>query len=108
MPNVDQERHRTGRPRYTDEQLKEIADNPFPDPPSLLGPQQIQILFQWLIKIRFIKKRVAVILESRSGWIAVVRGFARPGAKKDVYDRNATLNHLPIVAVTPDIIIECI
>ena len=33
MPSVDQERYRTGRPRYTDEQLKEIADNPFPDPP---------------------------------------------------------------------------
>ena len=42
------------------------------------------------------------MLESRSGWIAAVRGFARPGAKKDVYDRSATLNHLPVVAVTPE------
>ena len=42
------------------------------------------------------------MLESRSGWIAAVRGFARPGAKIDVYDRNATLNHLPVVAVTPE------
>ena len=37
MPKVDQERYRTGRPRYTEEQLKEISDNPFPDPPR--GPR---------------------------------------------------------------------
>jgi len=103
MPNVDQERYRTGRPRYTDEQLKEIADNPFPDPPRPPRPPANPDFVSAVDKNTFYKKEgVAVILESRSGWIAAVRGFARPGAKKDVYDRSETLNHLPIVAVTPE------
>ena len=103
MPSVDQERYRTGRPRYTDEQLKEIADNPLPDPPRPPRPPVNPDLVSAIEKNTFYKKEgVAVVLESRSGWIAAVRGFARPGAKKDVYDRSATLNHLPVVAVTPE------
>ena len=103
MPKVDQERYRTGRPRYTEEQLKEISDNPFPDPPRGPRPPANPNLVSAVEKNKFYKDEgVAVILESRSGWIAAVRGFARPGAKIDVYDRNETLNHLPIVAVTPE------
>ena len=33
---------------------------------------------------------------------SAVRGFARPGAKKDKWDRKGTLDHLPLVAVTPE------
>ena len=103
MPKVDQERYRTGRPRYTEEQLKEISENPFPDPPRGPRPPANPNLVSAVEKNKFYKDEgVAVILESRSGWIAAVRGFARPGAKIDVYDRNETLNHLPIVAVTPE------
>ena len=83
--------------------LKEISDNPFPD--HQRGPSQPANpnLVSAVEKNKFYKDEgVAVILESRSGWIAAVRGFARPGAKIDVYDRNETLNHLPIVAVTPE------
>ena len=50
----------------------------------------------------FKKEGVSVILESRSGWLAAVRGFARPGAKKDVYEKKDTINHLPVIAVTPE------
>lgn len=103
MPIVDQERYRTGRPRYTDEQLKEIAENPFPDSPrpprSPANPNIVSALDR---NIFYKEEGVVVILESKSGWIAAVRGFARPGAKKDIYDRNATLKHLPVVAVTPE------
>jgi carboxypeptidase Q len=85
MPSVDQERYRTGRPRYTDEQLKEIANNPFPDPPRPPRPPANPDLVSAVDKNTFYKKEgVSVILESRSGWIAAVRGFERPGAKKDV------------------------
>ena len=103
MPTVDQERYRTGRPRYTYEELNEIAENPFSDPPRPPRPPVNPNLVSAVDKNTFYKEEgVLVVLESKSGWIAAVRGFARPGAKKDVYDRNATLNHLPVVAVTPE------
>ncbi|MDX1645764.1 MAG: M20/M25/M40 family metallo-hydrolase [Longimicrobiales bacterium] len=44
----------------------------------------------------------AVVLESGSGWPGAVRGFARPGAKVDGWDRDATLSSLPMIAVTPE------
>jgi len=34
--------------------------------------------------------------------VAMVPGYARPGAKKDKWDRQGTINHLPIVTVTPE------
>ena len=36
-PVIDQERYRKGTPRYTNEQLKEISEKPFPKPPR--GPR---------------------------------------------------------------------
>ncbi len=103
MPKVDQDRYRNGTPRYTEEKLKEIAENPFPDPPRSPRPPANPDLVSAIERNQFFKDEgVAVILESRSGWIAAVRGFARPGAKKDVYEQSETLQHLPIVAVTPE------
>ena len=42
------------------------------------------------------------MLESSSGWPGAVRGFARPGAKIDLWSRDATMSSVPIVAVTPE------
>ena len=102
-PRIDQERYRNGTPRYTDEQLKDISEKPFPKPPR--GPRKPVIASLSLGEERnifFKNEGVSVILESRSGWIGAVRGFARPGAKKDKWDRKGTVNHLPIVAITPE------
>ena len=102
-PVIDQERYRKGTPRYTDEQLKEISEKPFPKPPRGPRPPVNPDLVSSEERNTFFKDEgVSVILESRSGWIAAVRGFARPGAKKDKWDRKGTLEHLPIVAVTPE------
>tara|TARA_Y100000034_G_scaffold95948_2_gene116735 strand:- start:4596 stop:6116 length:1521 start_codon:yes stop_codon:yes gene_type:complete len=100
---INQNRYRDGVQRYTDEQLEEIANRALPKPsrrprgpvnPDLVSAEERNAFFK--------SEGVSVILESRSGWIAAVRGFARPGAKKDKLDRKGTLNHLPIVAVTPE------
>ncbi|MDP7529951.1 MAG: M28 family peptidase, partial [Candidatus Marinimicrobia bacterium] len=48
------------------------------------------------------KEGVSVILETRGNRVAMVPGYARPGAKKDKWDRQGTINHLPIVTVTPE------
>ena len=102
-PVIDQERYRKGTPRYTDEELKEISQKPFPKPPRGPRPPVNPDLVSSEERNTFFKDEgVSVILESRSGWIAAVRGFARPGAKKDKWDRKGTLEHLPIVAVTPE------
>ena len=102
-PVIDQERYRKGTPRYTNEQLKEISQKPFPKPPRGPRPPVNPDLVSSEERNTFFKDEgVSVILESRSGWIAAVRGFARPGAKKDKWDRKGTLEHLPIVAVTPE------
>ena len=50
----------------------------------------------------YVEEGVAVVLESNSGWPGAVRGFARPGAKIDMWDRDATLTSVPIIAVTPE------
>ena len=50
----------------------------------------------------YLEEGAAAVLESRSGWPGAVRGFARPGAKVDRWDREATLSSLPIIAVTPE------
>ena len=103
MPKVDLNRYQNGRPRYSEDELRDIASNPFPDPPRPpRGPANPNIVSAVDKNIFYKEEGVAAVLESRSGWIAAVRGFARPGAKIDVYDRNATLNHLPVVAVTPE------
>ena len=102
-PKIDQERYRNGTPRYTDDQLKEISEKPFPKTPR--GPRppvNPELVSSEERNTFFNNEGVSVILESRSGWIAAVRGFARPGAKKDKWDRKGTLNHLPIVAITPE------
>jgi len=102
-PNIDQERYRNGTPRYTDEQLKDISKKPFPKPPrGPRAPQNPNLVSSEERNIFFKNEGVSVILESRSGWIGAVRGFARPGAKKDKWDRKGTVNHLPIVAITPE------
>ena len=68
------------------------ADLP-PHPDALSPAERLQF---------YVEEGAAAVLESRSGWPGAVRGFARPGAKVDKWDREATLSSLPIVAVTPE------
>ncbi len=107
---VDRARFAFGTPERSDEELRRLAgevvppgtvspifESPFADPPEnpeLLTPEE-RLDF-------YLEEGAAAVLESRSGWPGAVRGFARPGAKKDGWDREATLASLPIVAVTPE------
>ena len=107
---VDRTRFATGTPPRTDAEMRRLAENVLPrlaeDPlftseyadlpphPGLLTPVE-RLGF-------YIEEGAAAVLESRSGWPGAVRGFARPGAKVDRWDRDATLSSLPIVAVTPE------
>ena len=101
--SIDQNRYRDGVARYTEEQLKAISEKPLPKPPrGPRGPVNPDLVGSEERNAFFKAEGVAVILESRSGWIAAVRGFARPGAKKDKWDRKGTIDHLPLVAVTPE------
>ena len=107
---MDRTRFATGTPERTHEQMEQLAENVLPrlapDPlfrseyadlpphPDVLSPVE-RLEF-------YIGEGAAAVLESRSGWPGAVRGFARPGAKVDMWDREATLSSLPIVAITPE------
>ena len=101
-PTINLAVFRDGVKPWSDEELK-AKEQPREKRPQaeesdskekLIGPANRNAFFK--------KEGVAVILESRSGWLAAVRGFARPGAKKDKYDRKETVTHVPVVAVTPE------
>ncbi len=108
---VDRARFATGTPRRTDEEMRALAEAVIvpprgPDPYfSRLypPPPKNPDLLTAAEKLEFyVDEGVAMVLESRSGWPGAVRGFARPGAKVDRWDRAATLGSVPIVAVTPE------
>ncbi len=105
---VDRRRFATGTPERTDREMERLAravlPRTEPDPlfasshadprPEVLSPEE---------RLRFhVAEGAAAVLESRSGWPGAVRGFARPGAKVDRWDREATLASAPIIAVTPE------
>jgi hypothetical protein len=79
-PTIDITRYRKGVERWTDKELREIAETPTP-PRSPRSPRDPNLVTAVERNAFFKKEGVAVILESRSGWLAAVRGFARPGAK---------------------------
>ena len=107
---VDRTRFATGRPERSDAEMEQLAANVLPrlaaDPlftseyadqpphPDVLSPAE-RLEF-------YVEEGAAAVLESRSGWPGAVRGFARPGAKVDMWDREATLSSVPIIAVTPE------
>ena len=107
---VDRSRFATGTPERSDEEMRRLAGEVLPrsgpEPvfrsayadapanPELLTPVE-RLAF-------YLEEGAAAVLESRSGWPGAVRGFARPGAKVDRWDREATLSSLPIIAVTPE------
>ena len=109
-PVINLERFARGTPRRTDEEMRALeepeppppprepppptpADPPTPPDPPLNAAERLAF---------YVEEGVAVVLESNSGWPGAVRGFARPGAKVDMWDRDATLTSVPIIAVTPE------
>ena len=102
-PTINLDRFRYGVKPWSDEELKEKEG---PRKPRTSGNNQSSSSEKRISSVErnafFKKEGVSVILESRSGWLAAVRGFARPGAKKDVYEKKDTINHLPVIAVTPE------
>ena len=101
---VDLARFATGTPRRSDEEMKALEEleppAPAPDPPTPSSAPP-RLTAAELLDF-YVQEGVAVVLESRSGWPGAVRGFARPGAKVDRWDRGATLASIPIIAVTPE------
>ena len=100
---VDLARYREGVPRRTDEELKALAEDVLPPPPgepsdppnpNLLRPEDRMAFFR--------AEGVAVVLECAGGWPGAVRGFARPGTRRDRWGRAESLASPPIVAVTPE------
>ncbi len=102
MPVIDQERIRNGTPRFTDEELTVLANDP-PKRKRRKRPPPDPERVSTVERNAFYKKEgVSVILETRGNRMAMVPGYARPSAKKDKWDRQGTINHLPIVTVTPE------
>ena len=108
---IDLLRFTTGTPRRSDEEMRELAEDVVPPPPgpdpyfSRLypdPPQNPDVLTAGERLAFYVREGVAVVLESTSGWPGAVRGFARPGAKIDLWSRDATMSSVPIVAVTPE------
>ena len=108
---IDLSRFETGTPRRNAQEMRELAETVVPPPPgpdpyfSRLypdPPQNPDVLTAAERLAFYVKEGVAVVLESSSGWPGAVRGFARPGAKIDLWSRDATMSSVPIVAVTPE------
>ena len=108
---IDRSRFETGTPKRSAQELRELEEAVIPPPPgpdpyfSRLypdPPQNPDVLTASERLAFYVKEGVAVVLESSSGWPGAVRGFARPGAKIDLWSRNATMSSVPIVAVTPE------
>ena len=104
-------RFETGTPKRSAEEMRELAEAVVPPPPgpdpyfSRLypdPPQNPDVLTATERLAFYVKEGVAIVLESSSGWPGAVRGFARPGAKIDLWSREATMSSVPIVAVTPE------
>ena len=110
-PVIDLTRFATGTPRRTDAEMRELEEDVIPPPPgpdsyfSRLYPHppaNPEVLTAAERLAFYVEEGVALVLESNSGWPGAVRGFARPGAKVDRWDRDATLSSVPIIAVTPE------
>ena len=108
---IDLSRFETGTPRRSAQEMRELAEAVVPPPPgpdpyfSRLypdPPQNPDVLTATERLAFYVKEGVAIVLESSSGWPGAVRGFARPGAKIDLWSRDATMSSVPIVAVTPE------
>jgi hypothetical protein len=100
---VDLTRYREGVPRRTNEELKALAEEVFPPPPGRPGDPANPDLLRSEDRIAFYRDEgVAVVLECTSGWPGAVRGFARPGTRRDRWGRAESLASPPIVAVTPE------
>ncbi len=96
----------TGTPERSDAEMRRLAGTSAPPEPApgsrFEAPPNPELLTPEERLAFYIEEGVAAVLESRSGWPGAVRGFARPGAKIDRWDRKATLSSLPILAVTPE------
>lgn len=110
-PVIDLTRFATGTPRRTDEEMRALAEDvivppPGPDPYfSRLyppPPSNPDVLTAAERQEFFVEEGVAAVLESSSGWLGAVRGFARAGAKVDQWDRDVTLGSVPVIAITPE------
>jgi hypothetical protein len=100
---VDLGRYRDGRPRRTEEELRELAAETEPPAPRPRGGPRDPDLLSAADRMAFFKAEgAAVVLECPSGWPGAVRGFSRPGTREDRWGREASLASLPTVVITPE------
>jgi len=94
-----------GAPRRTLEELQALEKSVIPKPRrrrKASPPKGPGILKAWE-KIAFFKTEgVIAVFECRSGGLAKVRGFSRPGTKKDKWSAEKSRESLPIIAITPE------
>ena len=94
-----------GTPRRTQEELKELEEDVTPQPQRRRGPSTPPNpeALNAEQKVDFFKSEgVLAVLQCPSGWIGAVRGFSRPGTKKDNWSLEGTLASLPLIAITPE------
>jgi len=102
---IDLERMAQATLRRTPEELKQLEEDVIPKPRRRRGPatpSNPDLLKAEEIIEFFKTEGVRVVFECRSGRPGLVRGFARPGTKEDMWSREKSLASLPIIAVTPE------
>ncbi|MFC2157122.1 M20/M25/M40 family metallo-hydrolase, partial [Acidobacteriota bacterium] len=102
---INLERLVQGVPRRTPEELKQLEEAVIPQPRRRRGPSSPPNpeSLNAEQKVAFYKSEgVLAVLQCPSGWIGAVRGFARPGTKKDNWSLEGTLASLPLIVITPE------
>ena len=101
---IDTERLGQATLRRSDDELKQLAAAvtqpqrrnraPVPVNPNRITAEEIIAFFK--------NEGVQAIFECRSGRPGLVRGFARPGTKRDKWSHEVSKESLPILAITPE------
>lgn len=93
-----------GVPRRTDAELKALEETVIvpsrPAPPRAVRNPDLLTAEE---KVAFYKSEgVAAVLQCESGWLGAVRGYSRPGSRKDQWSAAGDSASPVIIAITPE------